>query len=322
VPGSGGTSSTTSDGSTLKVTAPVPQSPINGARPEGGHTLVVAPSSALYVPAIAVKYRFQVFNSANTLVDDSLQDGPSYDVQVELTTNQGYSWQARAESINGDVGPWSPKANFVAGDTAFLRGNQFSDPLKNGRTVGQQHGGIFIPGEGWRAVHTSDGIDYDLTEPCSACVLEFDTTGFNTAEGASVFKDLKWLTMGDASSFGSFGAFRDSPWKMHLEQRSDGDGTGMKIIFRNGAAAHGEDPGDHEIKLGGTSIFWDENTVYHFRLEWDGGGFGLFVDGELWMADGFAQPYAPPNHRVSLGCWPRDETLWGAIFRNVKLRRL
>jgi hypothetical protein len=263
-----------------------------------------------------------VFNSANALVDDSLEDGPTYDVQAELTTDLQYTWQARAETLNGDPGPWSARAGFIAPESAFLRGNQFSDPLKNGRTVGQQHGGVFIPNEGWRALSTSDGIDYDLTEPCSACVLEFDVTGFNTAEGASVFKDLKWITMGDAGTFGNFGAFRDHPWKMHLEQRSDGDGTGMKIIFRNGAAAHGEDPGDHEIKLGGTSIFWNDSTVYHFRLEWDGGGFGLFVDGELWMADSFEQPYAPPNHRVSLGCWPRDETMWGAIFRNVRLRRL
>ena len=60
---------------------------------------------------------------------------------------------------------------------------------------------------------------------------------------------------------------------------------------------------------------------YRFRLVWDGGGFGIFINGEEWISDSFSQPYQPPQHRVSLGCWPRAETLW-ATYRNVKLRNL
>ncbi len=107
---------------------------------------------------------------------------------------------------------------------------------------------------------------------------------------------------------------------MHLEQRSDGDGTGMKITWRNGDFGEG-DPGDHVVKVD-PGVDWEDNQWFHFRLEWDGGGFGIFVDGEQFFGEGFAQPYAPPNHRVSLGCYPRNETMWGAVYRNVRLRKL
>ncbi len=54
-----------------------------------------------------------------------------------------------------------------------------------------------------------------------------------------------WAT---APTLGNFGAFRNHPWKMHLEQRGDGNGTGMKLIWRNGKAGDGE-PGDHDTKI-------------------------------------------------------------------------
>jgi hypothetical protein len=88
-------------------------------------------------------------------------------------------------------------------------------------------------------------------------------------------------------------------------------------VWRNGGFGEG-DPGDHDTKFF-DGPDWNENTVYHFRIEWDGGGYGVFVNGEQWFGGGFSQPYAPPSHRVSLGCWRRNETMWG-LYRNVKLR--
>ena len=105
---------------------------------------------------------------------------------------------------------------------------------------------------------------------------------------------------------------------MHLEQRSDGDGTGLKLIWRNGGFGEDE-PGDHTGKLG-SAVNWQSSQVYHFKLEWDGGGYSVAVDNEVWFEGGWSQPYAPPVHRVSLGCWPRSETMWG-LYRNVKLRK-
>jgi len=317
----GGGNATASDGSTLKVTAPVPQSPINDQKPQTGPArLSVSASTAPYVPVIAVTYRFQIFNSANVMVENAVANSTIYDVQSDLTVNARYTWRARAEGI--DVfGPWSNTASFLAPESSFLGVSTFADPLTNGKTVGQRRGGHFVGSQGWMSDSTTDGIDYDLQVPCTACVLEFDATGFGRAEGEPLAKDLKWITMGDAAVFGDFSAFRNHPWKMHLEQRSDGDGTGMKITWRNGGYDEGQ-PGDHVVKVD-PAVPWSSTASYHFKLEWDGGGFGISVNGEKWFDQpfgGFA--YSPPNHRISLGCYPRAESFPGAIYKNVKLRQL
>lgn len=321
-PSTGGTSSTASDGSTLKVSAPVPQSPINDQKPATGPaTLVVSSSTPAFASAVPVQYRFQVFDSANATVAEKVTSGPSYLVEVEpeLTVNLRYTWRARAE-YDGSVGPWSTTASFTAPETAFLN-REIADPLTNGRTVGQQRGGTFLPGQGWQSLSLTDGIDYDLTEPCSDnCRLEFDATNFGPKEGETYSKDLKWLSMGNAADFGDFGSFRNHPWKMHLEQRAD-FATGMAIVWRNGAADEFGDPGDHRIKLPETGVVFKSTNVYHFVFEWATTGYTISVNGEQVFEDGWGHAYAPPVHRISLGCYPRAESFVGIIYRNIKLRK-
>ena len=88
-------------------------------------------------------------------------------------------------------------------------------------------------------------------------------------EGFTIQRDIKWLSMGDAGTFGSFGAFRDHPWKMHLIQRADFP-TGMEIIWRNGGTdADGGDPGDHRIKLNDTGDQLHQLAELSFQLDWD-----------------------------------------------------
>ena len=49
----------------------------------------------------------------------------------------------------------------------------------------------------------------------------------------------------------------------------------------------------------------------------------MAVNGEVWFQDGFGgNEFAPPNFRISLGCYPRGESFVGAIWRNVKLSKL
>lgn len=319
-PTTSGTPSAASDGSTLKVTAPTPQSPVGGVKPSTGPaTLVVSASTASFTSTPALQYRFQVFNSANAIVEDVLVGSTSHPVDAELTVNASYSWQARAE-YQGSAGPWSTKASFLAPETAFLN-KEISDPLTNGKTVGQQRGGTFLPGQGWQSLSLTDGIDYDLTEPCSDnCRLEFDATNFGPKEGETYSKDLKWLSMGNAADFGDFGSFRNHPWKMHLEQRADFT-TGMAIVWRNGAADEFGDPGDHRIKLAETGVVFKSTNVYHFVFEWATTGYTISVNGEQVFEDGWGHAYAPPVHRISLGCYPRAESFVGIIYRNIKLRK-
>jgi hypothetical protein len=129
--------------------------------------------------------------------------------------------------------------------------------------------------------------------------------------------DDKWLSMGDALGFNGFDEFRNQDWKMTLEQRADGDGTGMKLIWRNGDAGDG-DPGDH-LGRNDSTVNWNGGSIFHFVVEWTPSHFSVSVDGRVWFEDGLARPYAPPNHRISIGCYPRGETLISAIFRNVRI---
>jgi hypothetical protein len=156
---------------------------------------------------------------------------------------------------------------------------------------------------------------------CAECRLEFDATNFGPQEGFAFQKDLKWVSMGEANSFGSFAAFRNSPWKMHLIQRADFP-TGMEIIWRNGGTNPDGDPGDHRIKENHTAITFNSSQVYHFLLEWHRGGFEIWVNGIEVMSDGWGRPYAPGNLRIQLGCAPRAESIIGVVYRNVKLTRL
>jgi hypothetical protein len=315
------TPSTAADGSTLKVTAPVAQSPVGGVKPETGPaTLVVSAATAQFTGATPVQYRFQVFNGANAIVENVLVNSTSHPIDAELAVNATYSWQARAE-YQGRVGPWSTKASFVAPESAFLGVQTFADPLTNGRTVGQRQGGTFILGQGWQSLGLSDGIDYDLKKDCHDCKLEFDVTNFGPQEGLSFEKDLKWISMGDATTFGSFGQFRDHPWKMHLIERADYP-HGMEIVWRNGGTdPNGGDPGDHRIKLNDTPITFRSTDVYHFQLDWGGFGYTIAVNGIEVLSDGWDNWYEVPNFRVSLGCYPRAESIVGAIYRNIKLTK-
>jgi len=313
-----GSSIKPADGSTLKATAPAPQSPVNDQRLTDSTppTLRASASTALFAAGISFQYRFQVFNDAGALVQDSgLVGSPTWTVTKDLEFNKRHTWQARAELASGDAGPWSTRASFLTAEGGFIRGSSVFDPLNNGKTVGSQHGGHFVAGRGWMADTQSDGIDYDIAT-CASCTASFDVTNFGKGGGVPI--DLKWFTMGDATAFGDFSTFRDHYWKMHLEQRADGDGTGMKIVWRNGGAGPGE-PGDHVAKLG-SGPRWDDNTVYHFVFDWNPSGFTVSVNGDVWFQDGFGgNAYAPANHRISLGCYPRGETLTGAIWSNVKV---
>ncbi len=306
------------DGTTLKVSPATAQSPLNDQKMLTPVTILTAGASAgTFASGLALQYRFQVFNAAGTLVQDSgLLGGTTFQVtSPPLAPNARHTWRVRPE-YQGEAGPWSPTGSFITLDPALI-----DDPLTNGTTKGVQHGGHFLLGQGWQSETLNDGVDWDLKEPCIECTLEFDATNFGAQEGLPFQKDLKWVSMGDASAFGSFGAFRDHPWKMHLVQRADFP-RGIEIIWRNGGtSASGGDPGDHRIKLTDTPITFSSSNVYHFKLVWGLYGYSISINGIEVLSDGWDHWYEPPNTRVSLGCYPRGETMIGTIWRNVTLKK-
>jgi hypothetical protein len=255
--------------------------------------------------------------TAGVIVDQALVNDTTWQVAATLLPNTIYNWRARAE-YQGEAGPWSTSSSFITEDPAIV-----NDPLTNGVTVGSRIGGVFVAGQGWQARSTSDGIDYNIPT-CDSCTVEFDITNIGKGEGVCCNADLKFLSMGDSNAFGNFSAFRDHDWKMHVVQRADGDGTGLEIIWRNGGVGNGN-PGDHRIKMLGGGPDFRNSSVFHFVVKWTRSGYNISVGTnggpqDEYLSDGFGQyAYAPPNHRISLGCYPRNETISGAIYRNVKV---
>jgi hypothetical protein len=309
----------------VTIAAPAIRTPASGAQLDTLRPTLEVTNAVTTGTAGTVTYRFEASEvdsfpeGSRTFIADAVAQGSgSTSVTVgpsDFIPNFTYFWRARA--TNGTVtSDWSRMDTFKTKNTGFKNGQTVFDPLVDGTSVGIVRGGRFVTGQGWQSNGLSDGIDYDIPT-CSNCRLEFDVTNFGKAEGASFQRDLKWVSMGDAGTYPSFGAFRDHPWKMHLEQRADGDGTGMKLIWRNGDAGDG-DPGDHTGRNDST-VNWTGGSVFHFTLDWTPGGYSVAVDGRVWFSGGFNRPYAPGNHRISLGCYPRGESFIGAIFRNVSV---
>jgi hypothetical protein len=334
---------TPAGGATLKSSAPTPQSPVNDIRLETFSipTLTAGPSTPTNGgTGVAVQYRFQLLNEAGGVLEESsLRSTSSWTPSVNLDFDKRYRWQVRAE-FDGAVSAWSTPASFLSPNGGFIRGSQVFDPLTNGRTVGSMVGGHFVtgPNGGWEADTRGDGLQYDIPT-CASCKVEFDVTNFGGGEGMSAQVDVKWFSMGDRTAWGGFTPFRDHPWKMHLEQRSDGDGTGMQVIWRNGAADADTDGdpeyGDHRGKFldGGPNFGHSfDNKVWHFVIEWTIGTYKISIGenggtpkqwfpgpgGDSGYFNG-GHPYAPPNHRIELGCTPRYESMIGARYRNFKI---
>jgi hypothetical protein len=321
------------DGTTLKATAPTPQSPVNNEKIQTAVLTLSASAATLEHESstpVTLQYRFQVLTPANTVVVDELASGTTYAVTAPLADDTRHTWRVRAEA-QGQAGPWSATASFVTRDPALL-----NDPLTNGQTVGSPIGGTFCPGDprcpagvaGWMSTSCTDAINYDLPT-CDDCTMEFDITNIGKGEGVACGNDVKFVSMARAGDFGSFGAFRDSPWKVQLIQRADGAGTELEIVWRNGKASEHGNPGDHRIKMprGSGGPDFRDTSVFHFVLKWTPGGYHISVgtDGGApvpYLIDGFgSHPYAPPNFRVQLGCSPRGESFPSAIYRNVRIYR-
>ena len=128
--------------------------------------------------------------------------------------------------------------------------------------------------------------------------------------------------MGNASTFNNFFAFRDDPWKMHLEIRADFPGA-VKLIWRRGCNTSEDCDNMHNPRI---PMSWSASKVYHFTLAWGGGSMSVNIcesNGTNCVATMYTGsgtgPYNPPNHRVEIGTRPRGESLIGAIYRNVRI---
>jgi hypothetical protein len=305
------------NGETLKVGAPTLVSPANGFQAPAGSSAPIVLTfnnvNGTYA-SFPVTYELEIRNSANALISNpkvAAASGSTTSVTntATLAADTSYTWRVRA-TYNGGLGPWSTTWTFRTAVQAFINSSTSSvfDPLTIGFSVGNVRGGSFSSA-GWTAKTTSDGIDYDLAQ-CPSCKVEFDITGVGNGLGNPA--DLKFISMGDGSAWFDFTTFRDAGYKMTVEQRGDGDGTGMKLIWRIG-----NDADDHTTKFD-SGPAWADNKVFHFIVQWTPSSYNVSIDGTTWFSGSLQGPYTPPNFKVGLGCSPRSESLL-ATWRNVKI---
>ncbi len=278
-----------------------------------------------------VTYRFELSETSDfpagsrTAVMDGVPQGAgSTSVQVpsDLHPGQLYYWRARATSGSVTTS-FSATESLRAENRGLRNGQVVYDPLTNGQTVAdERHGGHFVTGAngGWQADSRGDSLDYTIPT-CSSCRVEFDATNFDRTT-LPIDVDQKWFSMGDGSTFNDFVAFRNHNWKMHLEKRS-GDGGAVKLIWRRGCTGSSSCDNTDDTRV---PISWDPSKVYRFTIEWGGDSMSVSIceysgsscGATLYRATG-SGAYAPPNHRIELGTRPRNETLVGARFRNVRI---
>jgi hypothetical protein len=111
------------DGSTLKASAPVPLSPINGAIVEGSFTTLTATAAALKYgsgasPLFRLSYQFELYDAAGARVQTDTLTAVSWPVSG-LRLDSRYTWRARA-LLDGATGPWSAAASFTTPPPSFV----------------------------------------------------------------------------------------------------------------------------------------------------------------------------------------------------------
>jgi len=294
--------SAAADGSTLKSTAPTPQSPANGQQPSSLEVvLTLANSTTKYADGIPATYRIQVLNSAGTLayeVADVASGGAgvtAHTVTASLEGDRPYSWRARAEHA-GAVGPWSAAANFVApASTGYIRGNELYDPLMNGKTVGSMVGPLtFIPGVGLKFESQEGYVAYQLPQTLTEGEFSLLVTGMpaNT-------KGTKTKLFAMAEGFDDIVT---NDRRMTVEKRGDPAGF---VAWR--FVTHGD-----QVDTEGAEreyVDFKEERTYFFRATWRNNRFGVEikeggVDGRLIYDKSKAfdgRAYDPNPHVVYLG---------------------
>jgi hypothetical protein len=321
-----GDANANADGSTLKATAPTPQSPVNGARPEAGVSLTIGNSSLKFANAAQpLSYRFEVYNAAGTRVYQSglVPAGAgttTHEVQGELNVGEMHSWQARPEYL-GTAGPWSSRqsATFVAPDSVgFMRGNELYDPLTQGKTkwgtvVGPHQ---WIPGVGLQLLAHESHVVYQLLNTCSECEMSVITNNviFNTEGGKT-----KIMAMAQG-----YDDIVTNDRRMTVEKRGDPPGIVAWRIITHGDQADTEGAEREEVFFDpGQTYLWEaswKNNFFNVRIVVgpNPGGEDIYEKGKHFEG----RAYDPNPHVAYLGAPIGRSGLDGASVPGVIYRQL
>jgi len=323
-PSAGGGSEAGPDGSTLKATAPAPQSPVNGQQPDQ-LVLSSAKSTATFSTSTPLSYEFEIKNAGGTTVCSSGVVGAGAGSSVAwqptnctLQFDQPYTWRIRA-ALNNARGPWSSAASFRAPKGGYIRAQEIMDPLTNSETVGQIRGAVtFLGQQGVRLENFDSHIAYVLPQTLIQGEFSILITGMATnTEGGKT----KVMAMGEG-----FDDIVTNERRMTVEKRGDPEGV---VAWR--FISH-EDQIDTE---GAEREFvpFDANQTYMFKATWRNQFFNVEIkrggpDGVTIYSKGkpYQGLYDPNPHVVYIGApvgrsGPDGATVPGMIVRNVPVSR-
>ena len=313
------------DGSTLKVPAPTPLSPINGAQPD---TLVLSAGTVTgkFDTSITPSYEFEIKTAGGSTVSACSKVAPpppsgnsfGYVPNCQLEFDTPYTWRVRAVYA-GAVGPWSSPASFKSPLGGYINGNEVFDPLINGKTVGETRGPVqFVPGVGLKLLGHDSHVLYRL--PVNLQAGEFSMMILGADEGTEGDKS-KVFSMQEGPDENDI---TDDDYRMTAELRGAN-------YFAPGATTFRFIPGDGEPQDGvRLQVNYSSSSWYFWKFTWQTGSARLTVrrDSETGPIvydqgiGGWGHPYRPDPHFVYLGApvgraGLLDATLPGGTYKNV-----
>ncbi|MBI2833565.1 MAG: hypothetical protein HYX76_03955 [Acidobacteria bacterium] len=308
------------DGSTLKVAAPAPVSPVGDVRLDNRTPLLIANPAVGIFQNADWSYHFQLFDETGAVVADSgTQGNRSFQITTKLAIDKRYTWWVRAElpavgGLPSGFGPWSAKVSFLTPKTleSFFRSSgpdRIYDNLTDGRTVGVGHGVTFVPGKGVQLLGKDSFVEYDLGPALEQGEFSFEAENIgNTNEEWKT----KILSMLDCCL-----NVTDNLFRVTVDKRSDWLGQGSLIRF----TVRTPNLGAFETKGGPQK--WDKKATYFWGWYWGNGvGRVVVMDGAKVKEDLQAPMgrYNPKQHIARLGSVGGrggNDTLPNVIIRHV-----
>ena len=316
--------SAAADGSTLKVPAPTPVAPINGAQPD---TLVLTTNrvTGKFDTSLNPSYEFRIKTSGGSVVSACSSvvapgDGGtvSYTPTCTLDLDTPHTWSVRGV-FGGAVGPWSADASFKTPLGGYNNGSEIYDPLYNGKTVGQINGPVSFTSEGVRLNAHESHIKYVFPSPLTAG--EFSVMIKGADEGAEGDKSKVFsMQQGDDSDI-TTNSYRFTAELRGANYPAPGT-VSCRLIAGDGVSRDCEP----RKQLNFNSQRW-----YFWKASWNvGGSFSLEVrqDGPggpvlaSWIRSLGGRTYRPTPHMLYLGApfgrnGALDATLPGGTYKNL-----
>jgi hypothetical protein len=261
---------------------------------------------------LALDSAFQQRAVTESGVSEGLGGITKWRVTEPLEADTKYYWRVAASTSAGS-GPYSAVSEFRVREAFRADRPNGSlvvfDPLTNGSSVGEVHGGTFLP-NGWQPQTNNDCLRYQIPTHEDG-QAEFTTENLSTPNPVPGKRIL--FSMWDPDK----GDYRENPFRVNLSKLDRStvnfDDVRLRWISRG-----------QETNVGISFFDFEPQLVYEWRLVWgDAQGVGenvkVFLDGIEILSRNYTEPYHPKIHWVELGNCEREESLELAIYSNVRI---